>query len=165
MDWEGGTTSGDGSDGPPVPCARARGRACLVLSLIVLVWNLVASAREFLLPRGSSVAGFGLADTTPRLSAAGTGGGGEPAAAAGGRTGPLSVRQRFLLGRTVDVNRAEWEEISGLPGISDSVARAIVRERSRAGPFRRPADLLSVRGIKKKRLEKILPFLSDFPNN
>ncbi len=85
--------------------------------------------------------------------------------ASGGRSGPLSVRQRFLLGRKVDVNEAGWPEISGLPGIPDSVARAVVERRRRAGPFRRPGDLLDVRGIKEKRLKKILPFLSDFPNN
>ncbi len=87
------------------------------------------------------------------------------AAATGGRRGPLSVRQKFLLGRKVDVNRAGWVEISGLPGISDSVARAVVDRRARRGPFRRPEDLLGVRGIKEKRLKKILPFLSEFPNN
>lgn len=94
------------------------------------------------------------------------GGGGAPAAgAAGGRTGPLSVRQTFLLGGKVDVNTAGWVEISGLPGISDAVAKAVIERRSRVGAFRRPGDLLSVPGIKEKRLKKILPFLSDFPNN
>ena len=77
----------------------------------------------------------------------------------------MSVRQRFLLGGKVDVNTAGWVEISGLPGISDSVARAVVERRSRVGPFRRPGDLLAVRGIKEKRLKKLLPFLSEFPNN
>jgi len=77
----------------------------------------------------------------------------------------LSVRQRFLLGRRVDVNKAGWEEISGLPGISDAVAQAVVEKRGRQGPFRRPEDLLGIRGIKEKRLKKMLPFLSEFPNN
>ncbi len=95
----------------------------------------------------------------------GGGAGGAVAAASGGRPGPLSVRQRFLLGGKVDVNEAGWPEISGLPGIPDSVARAVVERRRRVGPFRRPGDLLNVRGIKEKRLKKILPFLSDFPNN
>ncbi len=65
----------------------------------------------------------------------------------------------------MDVNQAGWEEISGLPGISDGVARGVVERRRRAGPFRRAADLLAVPGIKEKRLKKILPFLSEFPNN
>jgi competence protein ComEA len=77
----------------------------------------------------------------------------------------LTVRQKFLLGRRVNLNRAGYEEISGLPGISDPVAKAIVEERKRLGSFTRPDDLLSVRGIKEKRLKKILPFITVFPNN
>ncbi len=102
-------------------------------------------------------AGPGAAFARPEGEAAG--------APAGGRGGPLSVRQKFLLGAKVDVNTAGWIEISGLPGISDPVARAVVARRTRGGPFRRPEDLLRVPGIKERRLKKILPFLSEFPNN
>ena len=83
----------------------------------------------------------------------------------GGRTGPLTFRQTFLAGRRLDLNRAQFQEISDLPGISDPVAKAIVKERERRGGFRRPEDLLAVPGIKEKRLKKILPFLSPFHNN
>jgi competence ComEA-like helix-hairpin-helix protein len=87
-------------------------------------------------------------------------------AARGGHVGdPLTVRQRFLLGRRVDINRADQQEISGLPGISDPVAKAVVEERKRRGAFRRPEDLLAVRGIKEKRLKKILPFIAIIHNN
>ena len=85
--------------------------------------------------------------------------------ATGGHGGPLTVRQKFLLGERVDVNRAGIRELSGLPGISDPIAREITRERARRGGFRRPQDLLAVRGIKEKRLKKILPFIAVFPNN
>ena len=77
----------------------------------------------------------------------------------------MTVRQKFLLGRRVNLNKAGYEEISGLPGISDPVAKAIVEERKRLGSFTRPDDLLAVRGIKEKRLQKILPFITVFPNN
>jgi len=77
----------------------------------------------------------------------------------------LTVRQKFLLGERVDVNRAGIRELSGLPGISDPIARKIARERAERGGFRRPEDLLAVRGIKEKRLKKILPFIAIFPNN
>ena len=85
--------------------------------------------------------------------------------ATGGHGGPLNVRQRFLLGERVDINRAGIRELSELPGISDPIAREIARERARRGGFRRPEDLLAVRGIKEKRLKKILPFLTVIPNN
>ncbi len=77
----------------------------------------------------------------------------------------MTPRQFFLLGRKVDVNRDPWERITELPGLSDRVARAVVARRSREGPYRRPEDLLAVRGIKEKRLQKILPFLAPLPNN
>ncbi len=77
----------------------------------------------------------------------------------------MSVRQKFLLGKKVNLNTAGYQEISGLPGISDPVARAIVSQRERIGGFRHPDDLLAVRGIKEKRLKKILPFITVFPNN
>lgn len=164
MDLDGGTISGSPYDTPPLP--RARGRACLVLSLIVLVWNLGVTAHDAFFARGARVAGIVPARTDPQPPARGAGGAAGPAAeTAGGRSGPLSVRQRFLLGRTVDVNSAGWEEISGLPGISDTVAGALVERRRRSGPFGRPQDLLVVPGIKARRLKKILPFLSGFPNN
>jgi competence protein ComEA len=77
----------------------------------------------------------------------------------------LSLRQRYLLGKRVDINRATAEEISELPGISDPVAAAVVAERARRGGFRSHRELLSVPGIKESRLEKILPFLAEMENN
>jgi competence protein ComEA len=81
------------------------------------------------------------------------------------RSGPLTIRQKYLLGKRIDINKASIAEISELPGISDKVAAAVVEERDRLGRFRSPDDLLGVKGIKEKRLQKILPFLSKMPNN
>ena len=46
-----------------------------------------------------------------------------------------------------------------------TLAAAVVEERDRLGRFRSPEDLLGVKGIKGKRLQKILPFLAEMPNN
>jgi competence protein ComEA len=81
------------------------------------------------------------------------------------RSGPLTIRQKYLLGKRVDINKASSAEISELPGISDRIAAAVVEERGRLGRFRSPGDLLGVKGIKEKRLQKILPFLAGMPNN
>ncbi|HEY3490755.1 MAG TPA: helix-hairpin-helix domain-containing protein [Candidatus Deferrimicrobiaceae bacterium] len=77
----------------------------------------------------------------------------------------MSIRQKFLLGIRVNINKGSWQQISELPGLSDKVAKAVVEERSRVGRFHLPDDLLAVRGIKEKRLQKILPFLAGFDNN
>ncbi len=168
MGAEGERSSGNRRESPPIVFARARGRACLVLSLIVLVWNIAIQARDVVHPQGGPADALGLEGASRGGGASGRGGGdaGAPeTGATGGAAGPLSVRQRFLLGSKVDVNKAGWEEISGLPGLSDRVARDVVGTRARRGPYRRPEDLLRAPGIKEKRLKKILPFLCGFDNN
>jgi len=52
--------------------------------------------------------------------------------------------------------RAEWDR---LPGIGPVTAIAIVEHRQARGPFGGPADLLAVRGIGPRTLEKLEPFL------
>lgn len=72
----------------------------------------------------------------------------------------LTVRQNALLGRPLDINAATWEEVTQLPGISDAVAKAVVERREKVGRFATVDDLLTVRGIKEKRLSKIRPFIA-----
>lgn len=124
------------------------GKACLLLSLIVLVWNVGATGRHFL-PAGSpSIIDPGRFEQAPAVP-----------------EGQLSAKQNYLLGKRVDINRASLAEIEGLPGISRTTAESVIETRNRLGRFRSPRDLLQVKGIKEKRLKKILPFLVEFPNN
>jgi competence protein ComEA len=51
----------------------------------------------------------------------------------------------------VAINRASAQDLEALPGIGPSLAKRIVEERERAGPFRSPRDLLRVRGIGPKK--------------
>jgi DNA uptake protein ComE-like DNA-binding protein len=53
--------------------------------------------------------------------------------------------------------RAAWDR---LPGIGPVTAIAIVEHRAAHGPFRGPGDLLEVRGIGPRTLEKLQPFLA-----
>lgn len=148
--------AGKGSRGATDP---SRPRAILILSLIVLIYNLAAFGRQDFFCRQAAPPAPANAPV-PNQAAA------DPLVGVrGAGKGPLTVRQKFLAGVLIDVNRASMTEIGGLPGISDKVARAVVAERERLGRFRRPADLLGVAGIKEKRLEKILPFLTGFDNN
>lgn len=145
----------------PLPLREERHRGCLLLSLIVLIGNIAATGIRAADPGhpGSPV-------QVRALFASGSldGLGGGAAVDAAGRP-PLRLRQKYLLGYRVDVNRAGVHELSGIPGISDETAAAWVAERARLGRFRRPRELLRVRGIKEKRLKKILPFLTGFHNN
>lgn len=145
----------------PLPPRRERHRGCLLLSLIVLIGNIAAT--------GLRAIDADLAvsrEREPVFSSPGSDAGIRRYSAVDAEGNPpFRVRQKYLLGYRVDINRAGVRELSGLPGISDATAAALVTERTRIGRFRRPRDLLRVRGIKEKRLKKILPFLSGFHNN
>jgi len=57
----------------------------------------------------------------------------------------------------LDLNRATAADLDALPGIGPVLAGRIVARRSRAGPFRRPEDLLAVPGIGPRLLERLRP--------
>ena len=60
----------------------------------------------------------------------------------------------------ISVNTANADELTCLPGVGPSLAEAIVYERQKNGLFYYPEDLLNVRGIGEKTLEKILPYVN-----
>jgi competence protein ComEA len=64
----------------------------------------------------------------------------------------------------LDVNLADWPEISVLPGIGETLAQRIVESRAQQGPFVDLEELLRVRGIGPKTLERMRPYLRPVPN-
>jgi competence protein ComEA len=54
----------------------------------------------------------------------------------------------------VDINAADVEELASLPGVGPALAARIVEFRDKNGPFESVDDLLKVRGIGEKSLEK-----------
>jgi competence protein ComEA len=59
----------------------------------------------------------------------------------------------------VDVNAADGPELMQLPGIGPKLSEAIIESRQDDGPFTSPEDLRRVRGIGKKVLERMRPYL------
>jgi competence protein ComEA len=59
----------------------------------------------------------------------------------------------------VVLNRADAAELQRLPGVGAKRAAAILALRQRLGRFRRPSDLLRVKGIGHRTLERMLPHL------
>lgn len=55
----------------------------------------------------------------------------------------------------LDLNSASAAELDGLPGIGPVLAARIVAHRDSHGPFREPGDLLAVRGIGPRLLERL----------
>lgn len=60
----------------------------------------------------------------------------------------------------VNVNAAGEDELCGLPGIGPKLAQRIIDEREQNGAFAFAEDLLNVRGIGEKTLQKLLPYIS-----
>jgi len=73
---------------------------------------------------------------------------------------PMGESSRFLLGQPMDLNRAGIRDLLLLPGIGPGLARRIVQDRRRNGPFRSPEDLSRVKGIPGKTLEIVKPMVS-----
>ncbi len=60
----------------------------------------------------------------------------------------------------VDINQADWPELALLPQIGEALAKRIVEDRQKRGPFMAPQDLARVKGIGPKTLADLLPYLS-----
>jgi competence protein ComEA len=58
----------------------------------------------------------------------------------------------------IDLNRAGAGDLDGLPGIGPVLAGRIVLQRRRYGPFRQVDELLAVRGVGPRLLERIRPW-------
>ena len=59
----------------------------------------------------------------------------------------------------IDLNSADWPELMILPDLGETRARQIVQWRQQHGPFHVHDDLLNIRGIGPRTLEKIRPHL------
>ena len=55
----------------------------------------------------------------------------------------------------VDVNAADAENLTVLTGVGPALAQEIIAERERNGDFHYPEDLINVKGIGEKTLERM----------
>lgn len=58
----------------------------------------------------------------------------------------------------ININTASPQQLMQLPGIAEEVAARIIEERARR-PYASPDDLLRVKGIGKKKLEQLRPYV------
>jgi len=128
--------------------SERRGAVLLVgLLLIGAGWDLWQAAREA--PR--SEAGLPPSTAPPGMPP------GTPPAVP---LGPDSAEDSSGPGRPrVDLNQAGARELDALPGIGPVLAGRILDQRRRNGPFRRIEDLLAVRGVGPRLLERLRPHL------
>jgi|GraSoi_2013_40cm_1033754.scaffolds.fasta_scaffold45226_2 competence ComEA-like helix-hairpin-helix protein len=62
--------------------------------------------------------------------------------------------------KPVNINAANSEELQQVPGIGPATADKILQMRKSYGSFKSVDDLLSIKGIGKKRLEKMRKYLT-----
>lgn len=59
----------------------------------------------------------------------------------------------------IDINKADVESLTQIPGIGPKTAEAIVAYRKDVGTFKTIEELVEVKGIGPKKLESIRPYL------
>jgi competence protein ComEA len=62
--------------------------------------------------------------------------------------------------RPVNINTATSEQLQTVPGIGPSTAQKILQMRKSYGPFKSVDDLLAVRGLGQKRLDRMRKYLT-----
>jgi len=76
---------------------------------------------------------------------------------------PMGVKEASGLSRSplpVDLNRATAADLDQLPGVGPVLAKRMVDYRKSVGRFHTVEDLRAVKGIGKKKLEQLKPFVS-----
>lgn len=80
---------------------------------------------------------------------------------AGALLWPLATTaEKKLPPKPVNLNTATAAELAQLPGVGEVIAARIVRHREVSGPFRSVNELVIVRGISRKMLEKLRPYVT-----
>ena len=82
---------------------------------------------------------------------------GEPASVGTSRA-PVEAASRELTG-VIELNSAAPASLQRLPGVGPATAAKIVEHRNRSGAFRRPEDLLEVKGIGPKKFDRLRQFI------
>lgn len=144
-------------DQPPLWGLTTGDRRFLAVALAIMAILLVAhgyqemrrSAFQVRVVRPAGASGSPLRQTAGLISAAAAP---EPRLEA---PADAPAEARFL----VDINSADWQTWMLLDGIGETLARRIVEDRNRRGPFASIEDVARVKGIGPKTLAKMRPHL------
>ncbi len=65
-----------------------------------------------------------------------------------------------VLAGQINLNTATQKELQSLPYIGPKIAALIIEYREKHGPFKSIDELLEIKGIGQKKLERIKPYVS-----
>ena len=71
-----------------------------------------------------------------------------------------NANKKKLPVKPVNINTATSEELQQVPGIGPATAQKILQMRKSYGPFKSVDDLLAIRGLGQKRLDKMRKYLT-----
>jgi competence protein ComEA len=71
----------------------------------------------------------------------------------------MSGHDLLTLGLSLDLNLASTEDLETIPGIGPVLAKRIVEFREEYGPLKDIEALLNVKGVGRKKLERIRPYV------
>src|SRR2546429_6069918 len=73
---------------------------------------------------------------------------------------PCALAKKKPPTKPVNINTATFEELQEVPGIGPATAEKILQMRKSYGAFKSVNDLLAIRGLGPKRLEKMRKYLT-----
>ena len=83
-----------------------------------------------------------------------------PLAAAGSARPPKPAPKTKVPAHAINLNSASATELMQLPHIGQRTAERIVQFRKEHGAFKRPEELMSVKGIGEKSFAQLRPYLN-----
>ena len=69
------------------------------------------------------------------------------------------VKEEIKKTKSVNINRANLEELTKLPGVGKVLAARIIEHRKTEGFFTNKADIKKIKGIGQKKFEKMKEFI------
>lgn len=73
------------------------------------------------------------------------------------KTAPVLPPAREMSARQVDLNQATLSDLEALPGIGPKLAQRVIEHRDEHGPFHSVDDLRQVKGIGRKKFDRLRP--------
>lgn len=75
-------------------------------------------------------------------------------------TDKKNTSKNELKEKSININTATKEELIAIPGIGDKISDKIIIYREEHGGFKKIEDIMNVKGIKKKKFEKMKAYIT-----